>query len=119
MKKFEAMVLVDNKDNYYLTPKGITRSGSHPNVVFMSAPAYDIDAAKRYFQTQGVLMSNVKEVAWVETKKPEKSKTWFSNTKVSYGKRLNLGRTFMKLCGKEPDIKLPKERLAKILTGKN
>jgi hypothetical protein len=29
----------------------------------MSAPAYDIDAAKRYFQTQGVLMSKVKEVA--------------------------------------------------------
>ena len=42
--------LFDNKDNYYLTPKGTTRSGSHPNVVFMSAPAYDIDAAKRYFQ---------------------------------------------------------------------
>ena len=37
----------------------------------------------------------------------------------AYGKRLNLGRAFMKLCGKEPDIKLPKERLAKILTGKN
>jgi len=63
MKKFEAMVLVDNKDNYYLTPKGTTRSGSHPNVVFMSAPAHNIDAAKRFFQTQGVLMSKVKEVA--------------------------------------------------------
>jgi len=36
-----------------------------------------------------------------------------------YGKRLNLRRTFMKLCGKEPDIKLPKERLAKILTGES
>jgi len=43
----------------------------------------------------------------------------FDKEYEAYGKRLNLGRTFMKLCGKEPDIKLPKERLAKILTGKN
>jgi len=43
----------------------------------------------------------------------------FDKEYEAYGKRLNLARAFMKLCGKEPDIKLPKERLAKILTGKN
>jgi len=43
----------------------------------------------------------------------------FDKEYEAYGKRLNLGRTFMKLCGKEPDIKLPKERLAKILIGES
>ena len=43
----------------------------------------------------------------------------FDKEYEAYGKRLNLGRTFMKLCGKEPDIKLPIERLAKILIGES
>jgi len=43
----------------------------------------------------------------------------FDKEYEAYGKRLNLGRIFMKLCGKEPDIKLPKERLAKILIGES
>ena len=43
----------------------------------------------------------------------------FDKEYEAYGKRLNLRRTFMKLCGKEPDIKLPIERLAKILIGES
>lgn len=64
MKNWEAMVRVDDKDCYDCSPKGTTKSGSHANIVHMVAPAFDYISAKRYFETQGQLISNVKEVVW-------------------------------------------------------
>ena len=62
MKNWEAMVRVDDKDCYDCSPKGTTKSGSHANIVHMVAPAFDYISAKRYFETQGQLISMLRRL---------------------------------------------------------